>query len=81
MRDETEQTRTHRPRSSPQGMDRGAIRDSIAQEEALLATLEAQQDESRHRLTALRAELAAFDAEPEIHVRTSRTIVAPIPRC
>ena len=61
-------------------MDRGAIRDAIAQEEALLATLEAQQDESRHRLTALRAELAAFDAEPEIHVRPARAIEAPIPR-
>ncbi len=61
-------------------MDRGAIRDAIAQEEALLATLEAQQDESSHRLTALRAELAALDAEPEIHVRPPRAIEAPIPR-
>ncbi len=50
------------------------------QEEALLATLEAQQDESRHRLTALRAELAALSAEPEIHVRSPRAIEAPIPR-
>jgi superfamily II DNA or RNA helicase len=61
-------------------MDRDAVRDAIAQEEALLATLEAQQDESRHRLTALRAELAAFDVEPEIHVRPARAIEAPIPR-
>lgn len=61
-------------------MDRGAIRDAIAQEEALLATLEAQQDESSHRLTALRAELAALNAEPEIHVHPPRTIEAPIPR-
>jgi hypothetical protein len=61
-------------------MDRGAIRDAIAQEEALLASLEAQQDESRHRLTALRAELTAFDAEPAIHVRPPRAAEAPIPR-
>jgi hypothetical protein len=80
MRDEAEKTRAHRPRSSAQAMDRGAIRDAIAQEEALLATLEARQDESRHRLTALRAELAAFDAEPEIHVRLPRAIEEPIPR-
>src|SRR5271165_2584114 len=50
MRDEAAKTRAHRPRSSAQEMGRDAIRDAIVQEEALLATLEDQQDESRHRL-------------------------------
>ncbi len=80
MRDEAEKTRAYRPRSSAEGTDRGAIRNAIAQEVALLATLDAQRDESKHRLTALRAELAAFNAEPEIQVRPPRAIEARIPR-
>ncbi len=80
MRDEAGKTRAYRPHSSAQDASRDAIRDAIAQEDALLVTLEAQQDESRHRLTALRAELAAFNAEPEIQVRPPRAIEAPIPR-
>src|ERR1039457_4458347 len=57
-----------------------ALRDAIAQEEALLATLEAQAAASRHRLTALQAELAALDTEPEIHVRLPLALEVPIPQ-
>ena len=35
-------------------------------------TLETQQAEAMHRLTALRAELAALEAEPEIQVRLAK---------
>lgn len=54
---------------STRELDRDALRDAIAQEEARLATLAAQQTESSRQLTALRAELAALDVEPEIHVQ------------
>jgi hypothetical protein len=57
-----------------------ALRDAIAQEEALLATLEAQAAASRHRLTALQAELAALDTEPEIHVRLPFALEVPMPQ-
>ncbi len=80
MQDDTKQKRIDRPQPSAQGASRDALRDAIAQEETLLATLEAQQAESRHRLTALRAELAALDTEPEIHVPLALAFEAPIPR-
>jgi hypothetical protein len=62
------------------GVDRDALRDAIAQEEFLLTKLEAEQTESRHRLTVLRAELAVLDTEPEIRVRLPLSLGAPIPR-
>lgn len=62
------------------GADRDALRDAIAQEEILLAKLEAEQTESRHRLTVLRAELAAHDIEPEIRMRLPVSLRVPIPR-
>jgi hypothetical protein len=62
------------------GADRDALRDAIAQEECLLAKLEANQTESRHRLTVLRTELAALDTEPEIRVRLPVSPRAPTPR-
>src|SRR5260370_24355287 len=80
MQDDSKQKRIDRPQPSAQGASRDALRDDIAQEETLLATLEAQQAESRHRLTALRAELAALDTEPEIHVPLALAFEAPIPR-
>ena len=46
----------------------------------MFATLTAQQAESRNRLAALRAELAALDAEPDIRVRMPLAVEAPIPR-
>ena len=61
-------------------MDRDALRDAIAEEESLLATLTAQQAESRHRLAALRAELAALDTEPGIRVGLPLSFEAPIPQ-
>jgi len=61
-------------------MGRDALRDAIAQEEALLATLADQQTDSMHRLAALRTELAALDTEPEIHVRLPMAFEAPIPQ-
>jgi hypothetical protein len=52
-----------------------ALRDAIAQEEALLATLEAQAAASRHRLTALQAELAApMPQTPADKVRLFRSL-------
>jgi hypothetical protein len=62
------------------GSDRDALRGTIAQEEFLLAKLEAEQTESRHRLTVLRAELAALDTEPEIRVRFPVSPRAPVPQ-
>jgi len=56
------------------------LRDAIAREELVFAKLQADQAELLHRLTALRAELAALDAEPEIHVSKALSLEAPIPR-
>ena len=80
MQDDTKQRREYRPKPSAQGVGRDALHDAIAQEEALFTTLETQQAESRHRLTALRAELAALDTEPEVHVPLPLALEAPIPR-
>ena len=80
MQDDTEQTQVHRRRRPAQDTQRDALRDAIAREELVFAKLQAEQAESRHRLAALRAELAALDAEPEIHVRMTLALEAPIPR-
>jgi hypothetical protein len=80
MHDDTKQKRIDRPQPSAPGAGPDALRDAIAHEETLLATLEAQQTESRHRLTDLRTELAALAAEPEIHVRLPLALEAPIPQ-
>jgi hypothetical protein len=68
MQDDAEQSPVDRHRRPAQGTQRDALRDAIAREELVFAKLQADQAESMHRLTALRAELAALDAEPEIHV-------------
>jgi hypothetical protein len=60
--------------------DRDALRDAIARELALLANLETEQTQSRHRLTSLRAELTALDTAPDIRVRLPISFRAPIPR-
>ena len=57
MQDKAETRRMYQPRPPAEGSDRDALRNAIVQEEALLAVLEVQQEESRHRLAALRAEL------------------------
>jgi len=80
MQDDAEQRRVYGRQPPTQGAGRGTLRDAIAQEEVLLATFEAQQAESRHRLAALHAELAALDAEPEIRVRLSLALEGPIPQ-
>jgi hypothetical protein len=77
MQDDAEPKRVQ---SRQSGADRDALRDAIAQEEFLLAKLEAKQTEFRHRLTALQAELATLDIEPEIRVRLPVSLRAPIPR-
>ncbi len=77
MQDDAEPTRVQ---GRQPGADRDALRDAIAQEEFLLAKLEAEQTESKHRLTVLRAELAALGTEPEIRVRLPVSLKAPIPR-
>jgi hypothetical protein len=77
MQDDAEPKRVQGRRP---GGHRDELRDAIAQEEFLLAKLEAEQTESRYRLTALRAELATLDTEPEIRVRLPVSLRAPIPR-
>ena len=52
----------------------------IAQEEARLQRLEAEQATARARLAAVQAELAALGAEPEIRVRLPLVAEAPVPR-
>ncbi len=53
---------------------------AIAEEEARLERLETEQAETRNRLTALRAELTSFAAEPEIRVRLPLTAEREVPR-
>ena len=59
---------------------RDALRDAIADEESRLATLTAQQAESRRRLTALKAELAALDSRRGIHVQLPKAPALPTPQ-
>ena len=66
--------------ASARALDRDALRHAISEEESRLAILTAEQTESSRRLTTLRAELAALDAEPEIHVRLARASDVPTPR-
>jgi len=58
---------------------RKELLDAIAQEEARVARLESEQADARSRLAALRAEVAAFGAEPEIRVRLAVAAEAPVP--
>lgn len=53
---------------------------AIADEEAGLARLEAEQANARIRLAALRAELASLGAEPEVRVRLPMAVEAPAPK-
>ena len=53
---------------------------AIAQEEARLARLEADQADSRRRLGMLQAELASLGAEPEIRVCLPVVVEARVPR-
>src|ERR1700737_415670 len=80
MQDDANQKRMHQPQPAAQEPGRDALRDAIAKEEALLVTLKGQLAETRHRLSALRAELVALDTEPEIRVRLTLAFKAPIPR-
>jgi hypothetical protein len=80
MQDDAEQRRMHGRQPPAQGADRDALHDAIAHEEARLSTLEAQQAESRHRLAALRAKLAALEAQPEIRVRLPLALAALTPQ-
>jgi len=69
MQDDAEQRRIHGRQPTAHEASGIALRDAIAHEEALLATLETHKTESRHRLAALQARLAALEAQPEIRVR------------
>lgn len=80
MQDDIEHTRAYARRPSALGLDRDSLRDAIAEEESVSATLTAQQAESRNRLAALRAELAALDTEPDIRVRMPLAVEGPIPQ-
>jgi hypothetical protein len=53
---------------------------AIAQEEASLARLEADQADSRSRLGTLQAGLASLGAEPEIRVRLSISVEERVPK-
>jgi superfamily II DNA or RNA helicase len=79
MRDDPERRQEVSGQGSIRDLDRDALRRAITQEESRLATLAAQQTESSHRLTALRAELAALDVEPEIHIQLPKPaeVLAP----
>ncbi|MCC6765744.1 MAG: DEAD/DEAH box helicase [Deltaproteobacteria bacterium] len=59
---------------------REQLREAIDQEEVRLATLEAEQADSRCRLAALRADVASLGAEPQIRVHPPLAIDAPVPR-
>ena len=52
----------------------------MAQEEARLQRLEAEQAATRTRLAVVQAELATLDAEPQIRVRLPLVAEAPVPR-
>jgi hypothetical protein len=80
MQDDFNHTRAYARRPSAPGLDRDSLRDAIAEEESVFATLTAHQAESRNRLAALRAELAAFDTEPDIRVRVPLAVEGPIPQ-
>jgi len=69
MHDDAEQRRIHECQPPALGAAGDALRDAILHEEALLASLEGQKTESKHRLAALQAKLAALEAQPEIRVR------------
>jgi hypothetical protein len=53
---------------------------AIAQEEARLVQLEADQADSRRRLGTLQAELASLGAEPDIRVRLPVAVEARVPK-
>jgi hypothetical protein len=59
---------------------REALVAAIAREEERLAGLEAEQADSKRRLAALQAELAARGAEPGIRVGPPLTVEASVPR-
>lgn len=80
MQDETRRNQMCPQQSTTLRADHGALREAIAQEESILATLEAGQAESKQRLAALRAELAALDAAPEIRINLPQAIEAPSPQ-
>src|SRR5271166_1156472 len=80
MQDDFEHTRAYARRPSAPVLDRDSLRDAIAEEESVFATLTTQQAESRHRLAALRAELVALDTQPKINVRPPLAFKTPIPR-
>lgn len=80
MHDNFEHKRAYGRRPPAPDADRDALRDAIAQEEYVSATLTAQQTESRNRLAALRSELEALDTQPDIRVPPSLAVEVPIPR-
>src|ERR1700733_15058334 len=80
MQDETEQRRLYGRQAPVRRARREALHEAIAQEEFALGKLEVQQAESRQRLAALRADLAALDADSEIHVRPRLAFERTIPQ-
>lgn len=80
MRDGAEKQSAHRPQPPTQEKSGDALRAAIAHGESLLAKLQAEQTEARQRLAALRAELAALEAEGEIPVRLPLALGTPTPR-
>lgn len=78
--DEVQQPRMNGQYPPERERGREKLLEAIAQEEARSARLEAEQVDSKRRLAALRAELAALGSEPEIRVRLPVVAEAPAPR-
>lgn len=80
LNDETALAMSVAAQRTERSSQRESLLQAIAQEEARLARLEAEQASAKSRLGALQAELASLGAEPEIHVRLSIAIEAPVPK-
>jgi len=80
MTNKVHQTRMNWAQRPEPPSRREALVDAIAREEERLAGLEAEQADSKRRLAALQAELAALGAEPGIRVRLPLTVEAPVPQ-
>jgi len=72
MQDDFEHTRAYARRPSAPVLDRDSLRDAIAEEESVFATLTTQQAVSRNRLAALRAELAALESNTPVNIQSNR---------
>lgn len=80
MADDAEKMRQRGGSSPAPPSARDALRNAITKEESRLSTLTAQHAESSRRLSALKAELAALDSRPRIHVPLPKALRVPTPQ-